>query len=85
MRARALIVLGCLAGVCGCGYTPKQLGITGPGTQQISLPSHASDASDDSLIPDQGVPPAFSNPYAPTMMPSVIPTYGQSSRYYGYN
>lgn len=85
MRARALIALGCLAGVCGCGYTPKQLGITGPKTQQISLPSHASEATDDALIPDPGQPPAFASPYAPSMLPTVTPTYGQSSRYYGYN
>lgn len=85
MRARALLALGCLAGLANCGYTPKQLGITGPGTQQISLPSHASEAADDSLITDPGSPTVTGNPYGPALLPTVMPTYGQSSRYYGYN
>ena len=80
MRARALIALGCLSVVCGCGYTPKQLGLTGPGTQQISLPSHASEAT-DALIPDPGLSSAFGDQNTPAM----APTYGHNGRYFGYN
>lgn len=78
---QALVALGCLAALGGCGYTPKQLGITGPGSQQISLPSQASEESQDALIPEPGLSSGMPDRYAPTM----VPTYGSNGRYYGYN
>jgi len=65
----------------GCGYTPQQLGITGPGTAHVELPSHASEVEKDSIIPDPGLAAGFGDRYAPSM----TPTYGQNGRYYGYN
>ncbi len=69
------------AGLGGCGYTPQQLGITGPGTAHTDLPSHASETETDAIIPDPGLPAGFGDRYAPSM----VPTYGQNGRFYGYN
>ena len=79
IRPGLLIVLAACLG--GCGYTPEQLGITGPGTAHTALPSHASEVEKDAIIPDPGLTPGFGNRYAPSMVPS----YGQDGRYYGYN
>lgn len=65
----------------GCGYTPRQLGITGPGTAHTELPSRASEVETDAIIPAPGLPADFGARYAPSM----VPTYGQNGRYYGYN
>jgi hypothetical protein len=73
-----LVAAACLG---GCGYTPEQLGITGPGTAHTALPSHASEAEKDSIIANPGLPAGFGDRYGPSMTPS----YGQNGRFYGYN
>lgn len=83
------LVLSCMA-LGGCGYTPQQLGITGPGTSQTTVISHASEADQDALLPMPGlhtgtsddpeaaVPPNFG-------APSTLPSFGNNGRFYGYN
>ncbi len=88
IRARLLLVLAGL-GLClgACGYTPKQLGITGPGTGQTPVASHASEADVDSYIAEPGLPGGFGAAYAPTIGPGngVGPGGGEARRFYGYN
>lgn len=79
IRPGLLIVLAACLG--GCGYTPEQLGITGPGTAHTALPSHASEAETDAIIAQPGLPTGSGGRYVPSMTPS----YGQNGRFYGYN
>lgn len=81
-RPGLFVILAALAtGLGGCGYTPQQLGITGPGTATTPLPSHASETEEDSIIPAPGLPAGFGERYAP----AVVPTSGQNGQFYGYN
>ncbi len=71
----------------GCGFTPQELGITGPGTGQSSVLSHASDAADpDAVNQPPGLPVGFGTNYGPSLTPQ---TGGQTGRdddkFYGYN
>ncbi len=94
-RARLLLLLAGLGpGVCACGYTPKQLGITGPGTGQTSVASHASEADTDAVIADPGIPTGFGTPFENSISPSgfsgpfgnsLAPGEDQSRRFFGYN
>ncbi len=81
LRPRLLFALSGLAlAVGGCGYTPKQLGITGPGSGQTPVASHASEADMDSYISDPGLPAGFGDPYATYNSPGEEPR-----RFFGYN
>ena len=76
------ILLAALAlGLSGCGYTPEQLGVTGPGTGQVAVPSHASETDQDATLSMPGLPSDFGARYAP----AIVPSYGPNGRFYGYN
>ena len=82
IRPRLLLVLACLgSGLGGCGYTPKQLGITGPGTGQTPVASHASETDMDAVIAEPGLPVGFGDPYATSNSPGE----DQPRRFFGYN
>ena len=54
---RPLLLLALLPlGLSGCGYTPQQLGITGPGTGRANVTSHASEADEDARPVMPGLP-----------------------------
>ena len=84
MTRLVLLAIVLFTGVLGgCGYTPQQLGITGPGTSQTTIVSHASEADDDAVIPMPGLPTGYvgrdDNPR------TFAPSYGQNGRFYNYN
>ncbi len=76
-----LLLAGLLLMLGGCGYTPQQLGITGPGTNHTPVASHASEEEQDATIPAPGLPADFGARYAPALTPGG----GQQNRFYGYN
>ena len=81
-RVRLLLVLASLGpGICACGYTPKQLGITGPGTGQTPVASHASETDLDAIVAEPGLPVGFGDPYATSNSPGE----DQPHRFFGYN
>jgi len=68
---RALFLIATLC-VAGCGESPASFGITGPGAPPAP-------ASDDSTIPNPGIPDAGGG-YGPGFGPTP-----SSGRYFNYN
>jgi hypothetical protein len=92
-RARLLALLLPLAPALplgGCGLTPGDLGITGPGTGKAAVASHASDpdtaASADAVNQPPGLPAGFGGGFSPSYAPANVPKMDQTEgNFYGYN
>lgn len=76
MRLRPMLIAASLA-VVPAACTPADIGITGPGA--VAAKPEMMPTQDDQSLPQVGVPMG-NQPYAPT----VLPTTGNSGRYYGY-